>query len=96
MGSQLVAIYATGSSVKAPGCRSLVIAVTGRIVLLLFFVSLQFTPYFCNNLQRLEDSVFSPDKRNHGRWSARVCARMRNRSEKGLNALALRRRIDLA
>jgi len=50
----------------------------------------------CNNLQRLEDSVFSPDKRNHGRWSARVCARMRNRSEKGLNALASRRTIDQA
>ena len=48
---------------------------------------LQFTPYFCNNHKRLEDSVFSPDKRNHGRWSARVsdCAKTLAHSDYAFN-----------
>jgi len=63
---------------------------------------LQFTPGFLQQLQRLEDSVFSPDKRSmdaeksvRGERAsfAHGCV---NRSEKGVNALASRRSMDQA
>ena len=54
------------------------------------------TPKFCNNHQRLEDSVFSPDKRSMDAERASFAHGCANRSEKGLNALALRRRIAQA
>ena len=59
-------------------------------------ISFKFTPYFCNNQQRLGDSVFSPDKRSMDVERASFAHGCANRSEKGLNTLASRRRTGQA
>jgi len=51
-----------------------------------------FTPgKLCNNFKRLEDSVFSPDKRSMDAERASFAHGCANRSEKGVNTLASRR-----
>jgi len=56
----------------------------------------KFTPKLCNNLKRLGDSVFSPVKRSTDAERASFAHGCANRSEKGLNTLASRRRIGQA